>query len=464
MILSVALLLATLFATAAAKEEDGITFSSSLSAEELVENYFRNPEDPVEFRNVAASDHSCFALFTNGHSAGGHSLFNQFLLPNEGILMSTGKPEDFHINDSDETTTDFGITTGDIHLEHNLAQGTQVLDPCFIQFEFSCPETTDIYTPQVRFDYVFGSEEYLQKKKKEEDVEVDKDVHNRGANPDLLGFFLNGENIALVPDENGGVAKVSIEDVNEKKNTQYFVSNKFEDSTSLYSAVEADGFTTKLTASGTAKPGWNIVKLAIGDVADGNLDSWVLLEAGTFSCFLGSAPQPKPYVPPTKKKPNKEAEETSVAYGENESEASKKISGVGVFFIVLAVIVVGVWVLLATGAMQVKRVPEGNPSHYALVFNKPNTKPSEIKAKSVEMFGTMKAKSREVFGKAKAKSSEKFGSKKVKPTESSTAPSKVAEQKIMQSVGQPAEQASQSIEETYSAESVPSSTEQDCNV
>ena len=103
------------------------------------------------------------------------------------------------MNDSDETTTDLGITTGDAHLEHNMRQGNKVLDPCFIQFEFSCPESADIYTPEVSFDYVFGSEEYLTPKKKKEDGE---DV--RGRHSDKLGFFLNGQNIAQIPDENGG--------------------------------------------------------------------------------------------------------------------------------------------------------------------------------------------------------------------------------------------------------------------
>ncbi len=107
-----------LLAASLAAAVDAITFSS-LSAQDIVENYFSDPQDPVEFRNVAASDHSCFALFADGHSAGRHSLSNQFLIPNDGFIMSTGKPEDFHINDSDETTTDFGIDTGDIHLDHN---------------------------------------------------------------------------------------------------------------------------------------------------------------------------------------------------------------------------------------------------------------------------------------------------------------------------------------------------------
>jgi hypothetical protein len=434
--LSLALLAAS-FAAAA----DAITFSS-LSAHELVENYFSNPEDPVEFRNVAASDHSCFALFANGHSAGRHSLTNNFLLPNDGIILSTGKPEDFHINDSDETTTDFGIETGDIHLEHNIAQGTQVLDPCFIQFEFSCPETTDIYTPQVSFDYVFGSEEYLQKKKKEDDVD-NEELINRGSHNDAIGFFLNGQNIALVPDENGGVAAVSIEDVNEKRNTQYFIDNKSKNSTSVYSEVDADGFTTKLTAQGEAKPGWNIVKLAIGDVGDGNLDSWVLLEAGTFSCALGDAP--KSFQPPATVEVEavevEAAKEPIVASGESESAPPQKMSGVAVFFILVVVIVVVGWILLASGALKVNKGSNGNTT---AALGKPNA--GQMKAKSIEMYGTIKAKSIETFGKVKAKSSdtfgkvkaksnEKFGSKKVNPTdESVAAPSKPVEQVTEQPV------------------------------
>ncbi len=144
-------LLASILAIANAKE-DVLAFSN-LSAQDLVESYFLEPNGDIQFRNVAASDHSCFALFANGHSAGRHKDTNEFLLPNNGIIMSTGNPQDFHINDSDETSTNFGIRTGDINLEHDLPPRTQVLDPCFIQFEFSCPEEMDAYTPQVSFDY-----------------------------------------------------------------------------------------------------------------------------------------------------------------------------------------------------------------------------------------------------------------------------------------------------------------------
>ena len=243
------------------------------SAQELVEIYFRDPDGHVQFRNIGSSSHSCFALFTNGHSAGRHNT-NEFLLPDEGIILSTGNFQDFHINDSDETSTNFGITTGDINLEHELPPRTQVLDPCFIQFEFSCPDETDLSTSLLTFEYVFGSEEYYKQ-------------YTQTSFNDVFGFFLNGENIALVPDEKEEMVTVSISNVNDQQHSEYFVNNKLEgriNATSPYTEIEADGFTTKLTAQGDAKPGWNIIKLAIGDNSDGNLDSWVLLEAGTFSC------------------------------------------------------------------------------------------------------------------------------------------------------------------------------------
>ena len=285
--LSLALGAVYLAAAAVATEdtENTLTFSS-LSAEDLVANYLRNAENLVQIRNVASSSHSCFALFDNGHSVGRNEVSNQFLLPNKGVILSTGNPEDFHTNDSDETSTNFGLATGDISLEHELPSSrTQVLDPCFIEFEFSCPGETDIYTPVLRFDYVFGSEEYF----KQQEQQTTDTTFN-----DVFGFFLNGENIALVPDEDNTEKTplaVSINNVNEQQNSNYFVNNKVEgriNATSPYPSVEADGFTTKLTAEGFPRQGWNIIKLAIGDVADGELDSWVLLESGTFSCAPSS--------------------------------------------------------------------------------------------------------------------------------------------------------------------------------
>jgi hypothetical protein len=101
---------------------------------------------------------------------------------------------------------------------------------------------------------------------------------------DGFGFFLNGENIALVP---GSTTPVSINNVNAEVNSQYYVDNVLSgrgNRTSPYPLIEADGFTTKMTAIAEPQAGWNLIKMITGDVSDGILDSWVLLEAGTFSC------------------------------------------------------------------------------------------------------------------------------------------------------------------------------------
>ncbi|KAL3791625.1 hypothetical protein HJC23_012215 [Cyclotella cryptica] len=273
-----------------------VTFSY-LPATELVETYLQDPNGLVEFRNIIASNHSCFALFGNGHSAGTNKVTGGYLIPDSGVILSSGNPEHFNGQNSDSTTTDFGVNTGDQDLE-NAIPGAEVFDPCYIQFEFRCPPSSEIFTPEVNFDYVFGSDEY---------IEYVFSQYN-----DAFGFFLNGENIALVP---GTTTPVSINNVNAEVNSQYYVDNVLTgrgSRTSPYPLIEADGFTTKMTAIAEPEPEWNLIKMVTGDVSDGILDSWVLLEAGTFSCvkrtedpsaspsgFPSESPSPAPTMPPS---------------------------------------------------------------------------------------------------------------------------------------------------------------------
>jgi hypothetical protein len=76
-------------------------------ATDLVSNTFINPDGGVEFQNVLASSHACFLHFSNGNQMGKHELTNEYLVPQEGIILSSGKPEDFCWNDSDEMTTEW---------------------------------------------------------------------------------------------------------------------------------------------------------------------------------------------------------------------------------------------------------------------------------------------------------------------------------------------------------------------
>ena len=143
-----------------------------------------------------------------------------------------------------------------------------------------CPSSSsakEVEDTTVTFNYIFGSEEYGNIR-----------YHN-----DIFGAFLNGQNIATVIDEQDGSSiPITISNINSETNSEYYVNNELIgriNETSPY-PVEANGFTTGLQASGTVLTGeWNTIKLVIGDASDGNIDSWALIEAGSFSCGSSSS-------------------------------------------------------------------------------------------------------------------------------------------------------------------------------
>ena len=71
---------------------------------------------------------------------------------------------------------------------------------------------------------------------------------------------MNGQNIAILPD---GVTEVTINNVNYNNNTEYFRGNDVSEVNGVqYPLIEADGFTTKLIATGTPIEGeWNTIKV-----------------------------------------------------------------------------------------------------------------------------------------------------------------------------------------------------------
>ena len=163
-------------------------------------------------------------------------------------------------------------------------------DACIIQFDFTCPPETASFTPQVNFNYVFASEEY--------DEFVD-------AFNDVFGFFLNGVNIAIVPNTDPPVP-VSINTVNVEDNSQFFVENDGNVVPEYPYNHEADGHTTVLRAVAAPRQGVNTIKIAIADTGDSALDSWVLLEAGSFSCVQPIETPSPTAVPSQSSQPSKE--------------------------------------------------------------------------------------------------------------------------------------------------------------
>ncbi len=171
------------------------------------------------------------------------------------------------------------LTAGDVDLD-SIA-GAATFDACVVEFDF---ETAG---DSLKFDFVFGSEEYPQF------------VNNIN---DAFGFFISGpgisgpydndaENIALLPD---GITPVSIKTINNGtsnngpcQNCNYYVENgtgnigepQFTDA----SVVQYDGFTRVVQAKFPVSPCEIYhLKLVVADAKDKIQDSGVFLKQGSF--------------------------------------------------------------------------------------------------------------------------------------------------------------------------------------
>lgn len=169
-------------------------------------------------------------------------------------------------------------TAGDAQL-NALIPGYTSYDANILSITF----TTN--TGNLFFSYVFASEEY-------------NEYVNSSFN-DVFGFFIDGQNIALIPGTN---TPVSINNVNcgnpydaaGGTNCNYFINNDLQDGGPFYD-IQYDGFTKVFTASilNLAADKAHTIKLAIADAGDTILDSAVFLKAGSFSS-VDPNPVPEP--------------------------------------------------------------------------------------------------------------------------------------------------------------------------
>lgn len=198
-----------------------------------------------------------------------------------GIVLTSG----FSKNLNSSTNTKGNISGnnkmgGDSNL-NTLIPGFKTYDAAVLSFDFVSQGDA------AYFNYVFGSEEYPE-------------WVNSSFN-DAFGFFVDGENYALIPETK---TPVSIDTVNADSNANFYVDNSKSNSgnsksiDSKSSTIEYDGFTTVLTASLTGlTPGetYNI-ELAIADAGDYVYDSGVFIQAGSFSDAPKPAAVPEPHI------------------------------------------------------------------------------------------------------------------------------------------------------------------------
>ncbi|KIN65896.1 2,3,4,5-tetrahydropyridine-2-carboxylate N-succinyltransferase [Sulfitobacter noctilucae] len=169
-----------------------------------------------------------------------------------GIIMSTGNAQDFTNSNgqSNQNTNTSTNTSGtDNFGQYNAAAGARTYDAATLDVDF-IPDT-DTMTMQ----FVFSSEEY---------PEFENSIYQ-----DFVGIWING---SLVPMDVGN-GDVDPGNVNTSNNINMYVNNQNDEFN-----TEMDGFTITLTLTMNVNPGVvNSMRIAIGDVADSNFDSNLLI-------------------------------------------------------------------------------------------------------------------------------------------------------------------------------------------
>lgn len=232
------------------------------NADDLVRNIFLN--SGVQVSNVKFNG-SMDTIFCNSIGIFETGTTPTNLGIESGIIIATGKVNvaagqnnnnGYSITPNCEYNNDpslSSIATGEIH--HGAV----------LEFDF-VP-----YDSVIKFNYVFGSEEYPE--------------YVGSPFNDVFGFFVwgqnpaggdyGGQNVAIIPNTN---EVVSINNVNQNHNSEYYVNNEGG------TTIQFDGFTTVLEARFDVVPMQTYhLKMAICDVGDGSRDSGVFLESNSLS-------------------------------------------------------------------------------------------------------------------------------------------------------------------------------------
>lgn len=237
----------------------------------------------IRISEAPSANVSSIGLFSGGLSKKNDQL-ESILNFNDGVIFSTG-----HVSPAANNTNDIPYSgsankdpnqlstshmNGLKNPDQNLADLIRVplntiQDTSSLEFKVFIPKGSK----DVMFEYAIGSEEY-----------------NEYLNfNDVFGLFINGKNIATVPNKNDAI---SISNINYLKNS-IFYRNNVKDSTKkgenygsdqnfLNLPTIFDGVTTTFTASGTLiENQYNTIKIAIADNRDQKLDSVLFLKSGT---------------------------------------------------------------------------------------------------------------------------------------------------------------------------------------
>jgi hypothetical protein len=258
----------------------GIIVTINLDAKELVAAL---TGDGVTTSNaIFKGGSSTGATFTDS-STGESSVFGF----REGIVLSTGNVRNtMGPPNNDGEQGEKAGTDGDSDLDDEFFKGVnETRDATVLEFDFVCDDPIGF-----SFQYVFGSEEYN---------EFVGSPFN-----DVFAVFLNGKNIALLPD-NRTVSINNINcgkyDIDPERNTfdtkrkdnycqELFVDNT--DGAGLKKAdTQFDGFTKAIYTNQIPESGVNRLKIVVADTRDFAIDSAVLLRRNSLVCAPPPAPE-----------------------------------------------------------------------------------------------------------------------------------------------------------------------------
>ena len=193
-----------------------------------------------------------------------------------GLILTTGDAMGAVGPNSSGNSTNPG-TSQSVSLDPDLnaISNGSITNGVLLEFDFIPAGDTLI------FNYLFGSDEYIEFAPSSFNDAFGIFLWGPGISGPFTfpGYPNGGSNIAIIP---GGIP-VTINNINQVTNSQYYVFNEFPQDT-YGDAIQYDGTTVKLTASATVQCNQTYhIKFAIANVLDQAYDSGVFLEAGSFS-------------------------------------------------------------------------------------------------------------------------------------------------------------------------------------
>ncbi|ASC72433.1 hypothetical protein XM38_033900 [Halomicronema hongdechloris C2206] len=204
-----------------------------------------------------------------------------------GVVLSTGQVVDIPgTNTADDLFSDgVDLTTPEDQTAVN--QG-ELFDIATLEIRFQADTTVN----QLFFQYVFGSEEFL---------EFSGSQFN-----DFFTLELNGTNLARLNDSVGSTNLVNINNLTASP-TGPFSSDFVNNPAGPGTVTKLDGFTKPLTFAGDVIKGTtNTLEITIADVSDDILDAAVFIQGGSLAVEPPSADPPPPESPPVEPPPPKE--------------------------------------------------------------------------------------------------------------------------------------------------------------